>query len=40
MGFLAALDCSITTIALQSVKELEGWLSLFRVIPPSLGFAP
>jgi hypothetical protein len=40
MGFLAALDHSITTIALQSVKELEGRLASFECCRPPWGLRP
>jgi hypothetical protein len=40
MGFSAALDRSIATIALQSVKELEGRLASFESCLPPWGFCP
>jgi hypothetical protein len=40
MGFFVALDLSITTIALQSVKELEGRLASFENRLPPWGLRP
>jgi hypothetical protein len=40
MGFLVVLDRSITTIALQSVKELEGRLASFENCLPPWGLCP
>ena len=40
MGFLVAPDFSVTTIALQSVKELEGRLASFECCLPPWGYCP
>jgi hypothetical protein len=40
MGFSTTLDFSIAVVALQSFKELEGWLLSFEIRLPPWGFYP